>query len=61
MATWGGFNTMDGKEGRRFCIKCRKLIRPGELYEWKASPVPFKRRTKYSYWHYDKCPSEIKK
>lgn len=61
MVTWGGYGTMAAKEGRHFCINCRKLIRVGQRYEWKASPTPFKRETRYSYWHSGQCPEPVKK
>lgn len=45
------------KEGeRKFCRACRHLIRPGEQYEEKEQPKPFRRQMDLVVAHFPKCP-----
>lgn len=47
------------KEGERiFCRACRRLIRPGEQYEEKETPKPFRRATEWVTTHYPQCPKK---
>lgn len=50
---------MHEKKYRTFCIKCRKMIRPGQQYKVCSTPIPFRRKTKYQHWHFPECPSQL--
>ena len=44
-----------GEGDRIFCRACRRLIRPGEQYEEKETPKPFRRMTDWVTTHYPNC------
>lgn len=49
-------NIKVAEEGERiFCRACRRLIRPGEQYEEKETPKPFRRVTDWVTTHYPNC------
>ena len=41
---------------RRFCCKCRKMIRMGQQFTEKVYPKPFRREDAYTVTHYPECP-----
>jgi len=52
----GDYMTVEG--GRHFCIKCRKLIRVGERFNWRSESRPFRRGYRVRYWHLRECVNE---
>jgi len=52
----GIYEDADARDGRRFCVWCRKLIRPGQevIEDW--GPDQRYRRTRRSFQHVS-CPS----
>lgn len=45
-------------DGRRFCVRCGKMIRIGQRCLKETHPMPFRRAHRTVFTHYPECPTE---